>query len=149
MADKDKPTTETPEPTYTQADLLAILGVLGNNPFLNLGQTSPMANAYLAQQQQALAGQSGMQVSPFNQLGMGPGGLVQRPTFPIGQLPGAAMFSPGGPNLNFTGGSPFPVNPWPTRVANTVNTVGRILQALEERKNKAKATQPTTEGGGS
>ena len=71
--------------------------------------------------------------------------LGQPPTAipqPLGNLPGAANFRPGGPQINFLGGSPFPVNETPSIVQNGLVLATRLAKAFRDLQ------QRKTEGGG-
>lgn len=58
---------------------------------------------------------------------------------PIG-TPMAQGYAPGGPQLNFTGGSPFPVNEMPQTVHNGMVLATELAKVLGEfRKKRAEA----------
>ena len=128
----------------TQLEALVAGMSSGNgNGLLALGQNSPLNKAMMERLQAISTGPE----RPFSQTdAFG----VQRPKFPMGQIPGSQFIAPGGPNLNFTGGSPFEMNPWPTRIANTINAMGRIMEAINARKppipgsGKAQTPAPPT-----
>ena len=48
----------------------------------------------------------------------------------VGGLPGAGGFAPGGPQLAFGGGSPWPVDPNPSRIHNSMILMGRMFDSI-------------------
>lgn len=91
--------------------------------------------------QSSLAGPGGF----AGPLGGGLGGIspVQQPSplgFEVGdflrdpqlQSPRGASFAPSGPNINFGGGSPFPVNEQPATIVNGLILGTRLLKALKK-----------------
>lgn len=66
------------------------------------------------------------------------GKMIAAP-IPIG-TPMAQGYAPGGPQLNFTGGSPFPVNETPATVHNGLVLATELTKILSEfRKKRAEA----------
>lgn len=57
----------------------------------------------------------------------------------VGTLPGAGSFAPGGPQLAFGGGSPWPVDPNPSRIHNSMILGTRLMEAIKNiREGKGK-----------
>jgi len=60
--------------------------------------------------------------------------LRQQAAIPVptqGAIPGSNSFRPGGPQLNFGGGSPFPVDPAGARLNNGLLLATRLLNAMK------------------
>lgn len=67
------------------------------------------------------------------------GKMIPAP-IPMG-TPMAQGYAPGGPQLNFTGGSPFPVNETPQTVHNGMILATELAKVLGEFRKKRAETQ--------
>jgi hypothetical protein len=88
---------------------------------------------------QAPQGQKPLSLEDLLREYMGKKELV--PTEPYQQY--AQSYAPGGPQLNFTGGSPFPVDERPAIINNALVGIGEMAKVLGELRKKQAAAKAT------